>query len=768
MDRYKEWKKDIEISSPLIIKNLQAKELLEFLREAKFELGTNASYYYYGYSDSPTAEDTRRILYYRNIGMFKIIIKVYTHDICQIKFEKVRRAEKNMPRIQDYEESLGENWDELFRDWISLKDKNIKDIFDRIQDIKLKIDDYLDADDFANSDIPLELKRISLYDFKNIREATIDLEEDIQVLVGINNAGKSSLIQGIVLAYQSIFKMYQEKKIKSIKGRVQPTKGAIIQDFQFVVNNERELLNIESSDKTVNRRFAKFEFNSGQFIELDITIVGQNLVINFSKESYSSNISSEKFKQWVNNPIALIPSFFTVTLDEERKSKGRYNSLLKTGNYNRLFRNILLDLKEKDRIKEEREENEKGQQIEYSEGGFEKLCRLVNEIFGVEGLKIDFDEDKSEFIEVKYTIYSSNGKEVSMDISNLGMGTLQFIQVIAQVLNGEAKIILLDEPDAHLHAKLQVKIMEVFKQLSKDYGVKFMIATHSKDIINSVNPRQVITFHDGGVTRINKTNQFIDMLKIVGVTTEELIGSNIGKRIIIVEGQDDIKYIEAICKKFGVTEQENYNLINYIAYEGRQGVLYNQIEKLVPNDIDEFRKVAIFDRDYRYIEKQENDAKKLRKKGFEVIEWRKKELENYFLIDSIIINVINNKYPQAEPVQENQIVSIIEEYSDESFLEIKYEFMKEKVIKLEQECKRKLKKSEEIECEKFVIDYLKEANKRDIYSGKQLLDRIRTELIVRNTPSREEFIIEIINNLNNDDLHEDVEKLLESIKSMGQ
>lgn len=63
-------------------------------------------------------------------------------------------------------------------------------------------------------DILLELKSIKIKNFKKITTATIDLKNELNIIVGMNNAGKSSFIQGILLAYQALFTLLKENRIR--------------------------------------------------------------------------------------------------------------------------------------------------------------------------------------------------------------------------------------------------------------------------------------------------------------------------------------------------------------------------------------------------------------------------------------------------------------------------------------------------------------------------------------------------------------------------
>lgn len=754
--------------------NINFNKVINLFENMKFLVGDITTYYYYEDGNI----ESRGNVYSSNIGLFKICIKVSLSDetVGDIKIEKIRKSENHVERIQDIGDQLNENWDFMFEKkfygWNEISFNGFMNDIERLKEI---VDIY--TGNFNKiSDTKLILKEIHVYNFKKITRAKIDMNNNLSILVGLNNAGKSSFIQGVVMGYQALFSLFKNQRIKyDIYGQVcfDNPPSIRIEKFPFLLGNLSDLFNKNvRSSMSKGLQLFRFEFDNDLYIEVNGRLVGE--VFSVYIGDCSKGITKNSLKSFLDRPITLIPSFFNVVINEERKSPARYNSMLKTGNYNQLFRNILLDLKEKN--KEDTCEETKNPQIDK----FYKLQQLVEKVFDIKDLDVEFVPEDHEYISATYKVEKSDGKSYErIDISTLGMGTLQFIQVVAQVLLGNPIIILLDEPDAHLHSKLQIQIINLFKEFSDDYDVKFIIATHSKDIINSVNPRNVLSFNDKSeLVSIDGSGGFIDIMKNLGATTEEIIGLNIGKRIVIVEGEDDSLYIGKLCDKFKISENANYNLINYIPVGGRQNVLSNQIDRFLTdiNDLDDFYKVAVFDRDYRFNEQQTEDAEKLRKKGFVVIEWRKKELENYLLVPNRIASVINKRYPQKNIILSHQVEKIIEGVYIESKEDIIFEF--EKIIelrekrKIEESTKDKyeeivLNKESQLKCRKEAREYVENQIKSDIVCGKEVLKRIRTDLILIKTPTKDEFVLDIISELDRMDLDDDVRRLLDVLESIS-
>ncbi|MBA9028743.1 ATP-dependent nuclease [Peribacillus huizhouensis] len=611
----------------------------------------------------------------------------------------------------------------------------------------------------------MKLTRIIVKNFKKIDEATVNFEKNLIVLVGPNNSGKSSLIQGILLGYQSLLKLYNSDRIVFNengyidKEQTAKRKGIRIEEFQFLLDDLKTLFNVKVLKPFEKNEIVSLYFGK-KFITISASLIGEYFSVKVT--DCSENITKNDVVSFINKSITLIPSFFTVVSDEERKSQARYNSLLKSGNYNQLFRNILFDLKSS------------------KPKSFKKLSEMVEDIFGIKGLNVEFDEKKDEFINATYTIEGIEGRNTKkLGVATLGMGTLQFIQVLAQVLLGQPSIILLDEPDAHLHSGLQIKIIQLLNDLSNTHKINFVIATHSKDIINNVKPTQVVSFNNfGKLEEVKETNQFINVLKTLGATTEELIGINVGKRLVIVEGEDDVKSLNELCIKFGIDKLENFSLIKFIPLGGRDNVLKNQLFKFFTNinNMNDFKKIAIFDRDYRFIEQQSNDAEKLRSKGFDVLAWSKKELENYFIEPVLVSNVINKEFRQEQIIEPGDVQAII----DKTFEEQKEDIIVNeyaKAFELEEKAKasknngisiKELGEETKRECRKRARNYIESQDINDIVSGKEVLKEIRINLIKSGTPSQSEFITKLIENLINDEVNVDILNFVEVIKTISR
>lgn len=760
-------------------------EVINILEKMEFYISDEPTYYYY----SNNSIDTRANVYYENIGLFKIYIEVDNKhaDYAIITIEKIRRTEIDTRRIQDLTDELDSNWENVF-----LKKKyygnseSIESFKKDIIELKQIIDTYI-KNRTKIPDILLELKSIKIKNFKKITTATIDLKNELNIIVGMNNAGKSSFIQGILLAYQALFTLLKENRIRfrkngSINLQHDLFPSARIDKFPFLLGSPFDLFN-KNSKNSVSKgvQLFKFIFQNDLSISISGRIVGDVFSVYIS--DCSDQISKNAIADFIERPITLIPSFFNVVTNEERKSPGRYNSLLKTGNYNQLFRNLLYDLKED---KKNTFENPDEIEMESSKTPpqlykFSELQQIIDDVFGIKDLDVRFNPDEDEFITATYQVGTTNDdKQERLDISTLGMGTLQFIQVVTQVLSGAPRIIMLDEPDAHLHTKLQVRIIDLLKEFSEKYNVKFIVATHSKDIINNVNPRQVLTFSEDNVlTSIDDMDGFIGTIRNLGATTEELIGLNIGKRVVLVEGVDDSLYIKKLYEKFTFDHgNSNYNLINFIPLGGRDNVISNHLDKFLGNieDLSDFKKLAIFDKDYRFENQQNADAKKLRKKGFSVIEWKLKELENYFFIPEIIMDLINTKYPQNNHVSIDDITNIVDEIYKDSKISIIFEFAKT----LSQLRKEELEKAtgekfkDIIPSKEYFLEFWDEAtsyvesqNQSALLSGKEILNALRTKLIVKNTPSAKNFVLDIINSLSDDTVHPDLKLLLNEIKNIA-
>lgn len=74
----------------------------------------------------------------------------------------------------------------------------------------------------------------------------------------------------------------------------------------------------------------------------------------------------------------------------------------------------------------------------------------------------------------------------NLDIANLAMGSKLFAILLMLISNGsinEKTLLILDEPEAHLHPSWQNKLAEIIVLLMKQIGIKILITSHSPNFI---------------------------------------------------------------------------------------------------------------------------------------------------------------------------------------------------------------------------------------------------------------------------------------------
>lgn len=109
------------------------------------------------------------------------------------------------------------------------------------------------------------------------------------------------------------------------------------------------------------------------------------------------------------------------------------------------------------------------------------ILKKMNEIISGESM---FDKDTEDF----YFQRNIDNEKYSFNTSNVASGIKSFgiIQMLlkSQVLN-DRSVLILDEPEIHLHPKWQVKYCEIITELV-EIGVRVVINTHSPYIIQAL------------------------------------------------------------------------------------------------------------------------------------------------------------------------------------------------------------------------------------------------------------------------------------------
>jgi predicted ATPase len=375
----------------------------------------------------------------------------------------------------------------------------------------------------ATGDEPPRIRKVWLRNFKGFArfEATLGM---FNVLAGANNSGKSTLLQGIDLLY-SLLKLHREGDQLADTGRLLPPSI-------LPVANVRDLYY-----KQISRRANAYvlatvgaEFSDDSAVEFGIRYLFGNPN---SRVTRNQGMDRARLMALVSKPAVWVPSAVGIVRDEEYRTPARRASLINDGRHHEVLRNLLLDLRQKDNQR------------------FETLQTVLHDRFGAKLGDLEFDEIRDQFVRADY----ANDVGTHHDLYSAGAGFVQVTQLLAFILGKRAGIVLLDEPDAHLHSSLQRVVVEVLDDISRREGFQVILATHSKEIINFVDPTRLILVESGADHAAPVSDEVTPMaiMRSLGaIDNVDAYALVRNRRCLFVEGSGDVSILGRFAATLGI------------------------------------------------------------------------------------------------------------------------------------------------------------------------------------------------------------------------
>lgn len=371
--------------------------------------------------------------------------------------------------------------------------------------------------------------------YKSLSNITWNQIPNFVVITGKNGTGKSHLleffqerthyshnyIQNINHKYEDIVYIKGEWLLKDLNrvslNDIQAERNNFFTRFIQHLNNYRNNLSRESFANAKQKASNTLQYsNINKYFD---KVIDQNQQL---LTTQNPNDFRETFLEQLPNDI--------ITSLQESVSNNRIGNI---------FYNYYLDLTEAklDNIPEEKL--------------IEKECkapwRIINQLFEDMNLPLLINNPTENNIRDSYhpTLTNTISKDI-VKFSELSSGEKTLVTLVLWLFNSNKnqafpKLLLLDEPDAHLHPSMTKKLIQVLKNtLCDKYEVRVIMTTHSPSTV-ALAPEESLFEMTLGDPRIRKVD---DREKVISMLTDGLILVSKNTKYVLVEGKNDQPFYE--------------------------------------------------------------------------------------------------------------------------------------------------------------------------------------------------------------------------------
>ncbi len=358
----------------------------------------------------------------------------------------------------------------------------------------------------------MNLTKVTIRNFKRFKEETFDLDGNV-VVAGPNNSGKTTLLQAIA-TWSLALNRWRELNDYHRHGGGYTRAPIARQAFYSVPLRAFDLLWNERS----SRDSIEIELTCGG------TVVPVEIQSDSSEQVYVRPLPSMD-PEWLRDPEhfpkpVFVPAMTGLNTEEPVYQQPKINQLLGQGKPGDVLRNLLAE-------------------TNHNQSVWEQLTESIKKMFGYELLPPNTDGPN---IVAEYR-HQPNGARY--DIASAGSGFLQVLMLLTFLNSRKGTVLLLDEPDAHLHVILQDVIYSELRTTAHKNDSQLIIATHSEIVINAVDPRELCAVLGKPRKLANDAERAQLIRSLSSLSNMDIMLALEHKKILYVEGHTDLDILRA-------------------------------------------------------------------------------------------------------------------------------------------------------------------------------------------------------------------------------
>lgn len=329
------------------------------------------------------------------------------------------------------------------------------------------------------------ITKFTIRNFKSFHEVTLNFNSDLNIFTGVNNSGKTSILEALALWEECFVKLAYRATKASTKLGIRAgdyrfgheshnyfeyadtlaVRSPGFADLFHNLNPRNEIQLVAEIKKGASLLTLGFRIKAVSRASYDITVM--------RLEGFSYSALNAFFETWPTplnvvfaSPVAVRQVEHFQTLPSIRHQVASHESM-------GVFRNRIY-------------------QLSKQTARFEEFQTVISEILfespNQVRIKIISDEQK----EMRLRVLAEVGnKDIAKDISLLGSGALQIVEVLLGYFESESdlNLILLDEPDSHIHRTVQQRLLKTLIGFSSK--TQIFLTTHNESLIRDAEYRHI-------------------------------------------------------------------------------------------------------------------------------------------------------------------------------------------------------------------------------------------------------------------------------------